>query len=495
MSDAKHVAVIPILGPGRFKALGTGEILQGGFEGSPLVSVFDPTTNRGGASKLKRDHLDIDFVRWIEAVRREFPTTPFSRLHVKFIVANTDEKAIKALCAKHGITPSAIAGVDENATLDVFFFATNGRLRIAPSVQSFRESSKIVNAEKVSKKAKVLIVDDSKTIRALLRRIISMSKDLEVVAEAERPSQVEELIAKYQPDVMTLDINMPEMSGVQLLKKILSYRFIPTVMISAVTINDGQEVLTALELGAVDYIHKPEASELNQMIPFIQEKILNAARVKRAQFGEKLGRTPQEQAAPVQVTGAFANPGLIAIGASTGGTEAIKQIFLSFPKEIPPIVVAQHIPPYFSTAFANRLNELCKFEVLEAKDGDEVKPGRALIAPGGLHLEIKKEGMRLIARLNDGPVVNRFKPSIDVLFRSVAAACGDKATGVLLTGMGSDGAKGLLEMKKAGAFTIAQDEESCVVYGMPRAAFEMGAATVVENLDYIPQTLIGRKAA
>jgi two-component system chemotaxis response regulator CheB len=494
--SASQMVVVPILGPGRFKGLGEGEVLQGAFEGHPLVSVHDPVSRRGGAAKLKRHHLDIDFVRLVEAIKREFGPS-FAKLQIKFIVANTDEAMVKEMCKKHGLTPLAVAGVEENATLDVFFFAASGRLRIAPSAASFRETSKEHNDSTLQRKSKVLIVDDSKTMRALLRRIIEGSKDLEVVGEAERPSQVEELISKLQPDVMTLDINMPEMSGVQLLAKILAYRFIPTVMISAVTMNDGEEVLKALELGAVDYIHKPEASELQSMTPFIQEKVLNAARVRRAQFGEKLGRSPQASTsvAPSAVRQSFDGAGLIGIGASTGGTEAIKQIFLTFPKEIPPIVVVQHIPPYFSTAFANRLNELCKFEVREAVDGDEVRAGRALIAPGGMHMEICKERGKLIARLTNGDPVNRFKPSVDVMFNSIAKNVGRSATGVLLTGMGSDGAKGLLAMKQTGSFTIAQDEESSVVYGMPRAAFEIGAASIVEPLDEIPFALMALKAA
>jgi two-component system chemotaxis response regulator CheB len=345
------------------------------------------------------------------------------------------------------------------------------------------------------RKTKVLIVDDSATIRRLLRKIFDASPELEVVGEAERPSQVEGLLDTLQPDVMTLDINMPEMTGVELLRNILKRRFIPTVMISSLNIDEGNEVLDALELGAVDYIHKPSANELAALTPIIQDKIVAAAKVRKKNAGSRARSTAARPAAAPAAVKAFGQTSLIAIGASTGGTEAIKRLFLTFPEQIPPIVVVQHIPPYFSTAFANRLNEICKFTVREAKDGDVLQSGLALIAPGGFQMELVRDGKDLIAHVYDGEPVNRFKPSVDVLFHSVSKTVGRKATGVLLTGMGADGAKGLLAMKNAGAFTICQDEESCVVFGMPRAGIEMGAATIVRSLDDIPAALTGEKAA
>jgi len=481
--------------PAKFRAFAAGEVLRGEFEGQPIVSVYDADSKRGGASRFSQNNLDADFKIWCDVIKREFGAAALLKLQIKFIVSNVDEQVIKQLCLKHSIIPQAVAGVEKAAFLEVVFFTDAGRLRIAPSVRSFRETSAKHNVEKLKQKAKVLIVDDSRTMRALLRKIVNASADLEVVAEAERPSQVEELISKYRPDVMTLDINMPEMSGVQLLKKILNYRFIPTVMISSVNMDEGKEVLNALELGAVDYIHKPAAAELATLTPIIQEKILNAARVTRAHFSEKVERSHAPRSRSARFAPGIMHEGLIAIGASTGGTEAIKQILLNLPAQIPPIVIVQHIPPYFSTAFANRLNDLCDFEVREAQDGDAIKSGRVLIAPGGLHMEVRKEGSRFVARIFDGELVNRFKPSVDVLFNSVAKIVGAKAVGVLLTGMGSDGAKGLLAMKQAGSFTIAQDQESCVVYGMPRAAVELGAATVVESLDDIADDLVSSKAA
>lgn len=492
MSSEKSSAVIAILGPARFRAYYGHEVLRGEFEGHPFVSVYDPAGKRGAACRLKTGHLEIDFSRWMTALKRDFGTQSLSSLQIKFIVTQRDENQIKQLCAKFGINPQAIAAVDERARLEVFFFTEAGRLRIAPMAMPAKDATKEPARWRVGKKSRVLIVDDSKTMRALLRKILSSSSELEVVAEAERPSQVEELIALHHPDVMTLDINMPEMSGVQLLKKVLAQRFIPTVMISSLNIDEGNEVLDALELGAVDYIHKPAAEEIAAMTPIIQEKILNAARVRRSKPAERVGAVTPPAVAPTgpgRNSSAFSNSDLIAIGASTGGTEAIKKIFLTFPEDVPPIVVVQHIPPYFSTAFANRLDEICAFEVREAQDGDEVRPGRALIAPGGLHMEICRDGRRMIARVFDGAPVNRFKPSVDVMFNSVAKNIGRQAVGVLLTGMGADGAKGLLAMKQAGAFTIAQDEDSCVVYGMPRAAVELDAVSAVESLDDIPFVL------
>ncbi len=498
MTSQNGATVIVIPNVSRMRAYANGEVLCGTFEGHPLISIFDPISKRGGACRLKQGHIEIDFNRWIQVLKREFGSD-INRLQIKFIVGEKDEPIVKTLCAKHGLKPQAIAAFEDKARLDVFFFTDAGRLRIAPSVQSFRETSKSFNFRKEKAKIKVLVVDDSVTMRRILGRIISQSPELEVVAEAERPSEVEGLITKYQPDVITLDINLPEMSGVQLLKRILAYRFIPTVMISALSVNEGNEVLNALELGAVDYIQKPAAHELEFMTPFIHEKLIAAARVRVQRLVSAPARTAPVEGAvhapPVQANGAFSSSSLIAIGASTGGTEAIKQIFVKFPEQTPPIVVVQHIPPYFSTAFANRLNEICEFEVIEGKDGDEVKPGRAIIAPGGYHMVVRKEGRKLVVRLQDGDPVNRFKPAVDVLFRSVAKEIGGSAVGVLLTGMGSDGAKGLLEMKQAGSFTIAQDEESCIVYGMPRAAVEIGAAVAVEALDDIPSALMAQKAA
>jgi two-component system chemotaxis response regulator CheB len=333
---------------------------------------------------------------------------------------------------------------------------------------------------------RVLIVDDSKTIRSLLRKILSMDPAVEVVGEAERPSQVEELIEKHKPTVITLDINMPEMDGVTLLSRYLPKYRIPTVMVTAISFQDGDQVLRALNLGAVDYIQKPSMEEMAAMSPLIIEKIKVASQVslksesssKTAGTRLTLGSVPMDTST------------LVAIGASTGGVQALDYFFSRLPRDIPPIVVVQHIPPVFSAAFAKRLNDSCPFEVLEAKDGDEIKAGRVLIAAGGTQMKVERSGGGLRVKVFDGAPVNRHKPSVDVLFDSVAEVIGKRAIGVILTGMGADGAKGLLKMKQSGACTAAQDKDSCVVFGMPRAAIEMGAADEIKPLHEMPETVL-----
>jgi two-component system chemotaxis response regulator CheB len=331
-----------------------------------------------------------------------------------------------------------------------------------------------------------LIVDDSKTIRNLLRQVLSKDPAIEVVGEAERPSQVEEMIERLKPTVITLDINMPEMDGVTLLSKYLPKYKIPTIMVTAISMQDGDQVLRALNLGAVDYIQKPSMEEMRAMSPVIIEKIKVASSVSLKRQPEKRSSVQRLNVAsgPVDMNT------IVAIGASTGGVQALDSVFTSLPENIPPIVVVQHIPPVFSAAFAKRLNDSCPFEVLEAKDGDEVKPGRVLIAAGGTQMKVERKGATLVARVFDGAPVNRHKPSVDVLFDSVAEVIGKNAIGVILTGMGADGAKGLLKMKQAGARTVAQDKDSCVVFGMPRAAIELGAADEIKPLHEVPETIL-----
>jgi len=361
------------------------------------------------------------------------------------------------------------------------------RSRVSKAV--FREApcDLIYNSEdgktRVSKeKTRVLIADDSSTIRRLLERLLASDPDIEVVASAALPSQVEDLIIKHRPHVITLDLHMPEMNGVTLLKKILPKYLIPTVIISSISMEEGPMVLEALENGAVDYIQKPSVDQLDQLGPMILEKIKAAALVKV----KSRGLTTATQGR----TGNFTNhSGLIAIGSSTGGTEALKEILTRLPAHIPAIVITQHIPPGFSRAFAERMNQLCPFEVKEAEDGDEICPDRVLIGAGGTQFTITRKKGKLFAQVTDEPPVNRHKPSVDVLFKSVSVLSANNAICVILTGMGADGAKGLLECRNAGARTIAQDEESCVVFGMPREAIRLGGAEKVCTLLDIPEEL------
>jgi two-component system, chemotaxis family, protein-glutamate methylesterase/glutaminase len=379
---------------------------------------------------------------------------------------------------KHQVTSKKL----KEPNLEAYFFADSGLVRVGSADQPMR-------------KPRVLIVDDSKTIRQILTRVLE--KDFEVVGGAEKPSQVEQMIEELKPDVITLDIHMPEMDGVTLLKQYLKRFSIPTVMISSISMEESGHVLQALEAGAVDYIQKPSLEELSVVAPLIIEKVKTAAsaRVKKA------APTSQRK---VYRSAALAGPVnrtiMVAIGSSTGGTEALREVLTQLPSAIPPIVIVQHIPAVFSLAFARRMNELCPFEVIEAKDGDELRPDRVLIAPGGFQMAIVRGSgpCGYQVQVKDAPPVNRHRPSVDVLFDSVAELAGKKAVGIILTGMGADGAKGLLKMRQRGARTIAQDEASCVVFGMPQAAIKLKAAELVRPLSEIPAeilSLLATKAA
>ncbi len=335
---------------------------------------------------------------------------------------------------------------------------------------------------KTQGKKKVLIVDDSPTIRQLLEKIISADPELEVIGKAERPSEVEDLIRKHKPDVITLDIHMPEMDGITLLKKIHPRYKIPTVMITSVSREEGPQVLQALEIGAIDYIQKPEMNSLNQAAPLIRERLKAAAQSRV--LGRPMVTRKAKDFSPES------NRGLILLGASTGGTEALRVVLEGLPKKIPPILIVQHIPAGFSTAFARRLNDLLPFEVKEAAHGDEIAPNRVLIAPGGLQMGLQAARDKLIIQITDGPLVNRHKPSVDHMFRSAGKLGLKSVVAVVMTGMGSDGAQGLKELRQLGVRTIAQDKETSVVYGMPRAAHENGGAEMVVPLQQIAERVV-----
>jgi two-component system chemotaxis response regulator CheB len=350
-------------------------------------------------------------------------------------------------------------------------------------VQCAELNKKVRPIVKESGPRKVLIVDDSKTIRNILTKVLGESPDFEIVGAANDPFEAEEILKTVRPDVITLDVHMPKMTGVEWLPKLFAKQLIPVVMISSLELQDGNEVFKALELGAVDYIQKPDLKDMHEATEIIREKVKSAsyAKVMRSRTSSFRHFVSSDN---VDLTK------MIAIGASTGGTEALKHVLCSFPSSIPPTVIVQHIPPVFSKAFADRLNELCPFEVKEAVDGDEVKRDRVLIAPGGTQMKLERmRSGQLVVRITDDAPVNRHKPSVDYLFNSVATIIGKKAIGVILTGMGADGAKGLLAMRNQGSYTIGQDEESCVVYGMPRAAFEIGAVTEVFPLDQVASSI------
>lgn len=345
-------------------------------------------------------------------------------------------------------------------------------------------------------KIKVLIVDDSAIVRKILSETIAMESDMEVVGTAPDPFVARDKILALQPDVLTLDIEMPRMDGLTFLKKLMHFRPMPVIVISSLTQSMCEISLEALHAGAVEVMAKPggpySIGELREALPHK----LRAAAASRVSRPKELLATPRPvapRAAPA--SSVFGANTIIAIGASTGGTEAIHDVLIELPANVPGIVITQHIPKLFSASFARRLNSICAFEVKEAEDGDEVGPGRALLAPGDLHMVLRKTaGAGYRVQIQDGPKVCYQRPAVDVMFSSVAHAAKENAVGVLLTGMGADGAQGLLAMRQAGARTMVQNEATCVVYGMPREAIRMGAAMQVLPLDAIPAAILKESA-
>jgi two-component system chemotaxis response regulator CheB len=336
-------------------------------------------------------------------------------------------------------------------------------------------------------KIKVLIVDDSALIRSVMSEIISSQPDMEVVGVAPDPLVARELIKQTNPDVLTLDVEMPKMDGLDFLEKLMRLRPMPVVMVSSLTERGSEITMRALELGAVDFVTKPKISiqsGMREYTELISDKIRAAAKARI----KPRTLTPQAAAGALP---ALRNPltsseKLIIIGASTGGTEAIREFLMQMPSDCPGILIAQHMPEGFTTSFARRLDSLCKISVREAAGEERVLPGHAYIAPGHSHLLLARSGANYVTRIEQTDPVNRHRPSVDVLFRSAATAAGKNAVGVILTGMGKDGAQGMLEMKTAGAYNFAQDEASCVVFGMPREAIAIGAAHEVGPLTSLP---------
>jgi two-component system chemotaxis response regulator CheB len=348
-------------------------------------------------------------------------------------------------------------------------------------------------------KIRVLIVDDSALVRQMLTRMLSSDPEIEVVGAAQDPYAAREKIKALNPDVITLDVEMPKMDGITFLSNLMRLRPMPVVMVSSLTERSADVTLRALELGAVDFVSKPKidlAHTLDEYRDEIVAKVKTAARIRPRLRVAAVAPVPERYTADAVVARDSAprhfrtTDRLIAIGASTGGTEAIKEILIRMPADAPGIIISQHIPEAFSGPFAARMNRESQMTVAEAQDGQQILPGHALVAPGNRHLMVVRDGSRYICRLSDGPPVNRHRPSVDVMFRSVAQNAGPNAIGVLLTGMGSDGAAGLKEMRETGATTIAQDEQSSVVWGMPGEAVRMGAAEMVLDLLEIPRTIL-----
>ena len=342
------------------------------------------------------------------------------------------------------------------------------------------------------KKIKVLVIDDSALIRSVLREIINNQPDMEVIGVAPDPIVAREMIRQLNPDVLTLDVEMPKMDGLDFLEKLMRLRPMPVVMVSSLTEKGSEITMRALELGAVDFVAKPKISIQSGMFEYadlIADKI-------RAAANAKVRARPASQTDEVKRTlppslGAYASSEkLIIIGASTGGTEAIKDFLVQMPPDCPGILIVQHMPEGFTRSFAQRLDSLCTISVRESAGGERVLPGHAYLAPGHSHLQLVRSGANYMTQLDQGPPVNRHRPSVDVLFHSAAAHAGKNAVGVILTGMGKDGAVGMLEMKEAGAHNFAQNEATCVVYGMPREAVVVGGVHEVGALHDLPKMVL-----
>ncbi|MBF8176540.1 protein-glutamate methylesterase/protein-glutamine glutaminase [Herminiimonas contaminans] len=349
-------------------------------------------------------------------------------------------------------------------------------------------------------KIKVLIVDDSALIRSVMKEIINSQPDMEVVGVAPDPIVARDLIKQTNPDVLTLDVEMPRMDGLDFLEKLMRLRPMPVVMVSSLTERGSDITLRALELGAVDFVTKPKMSIQSGMLEYtelIADKIRTAskARIKSRQITPHDANKVSGEALPMIRNPLTSSEKLIIIGASTGGTEAIKDFLMQMPSDCPGILITQHMPPGFTKSFAQRLDSLCKISVKESEGGERVLPGHAYLAPGHSHLQLVRSGANYMTQLDQGPPVNRHRPSVDVLFHSAAVHAGKNAVGVILTGMGKDGALGMLEMKNVGAYNFAQDEASCVVFGMPREAIAVGATHEVGPLQALPGMVLGYLAA
>jgi len=341
-------------------------------------------------------------------------------------------------------------------------------------------------------KTRVLIVEDSAVMRAILREIINGAPDLEVVGMAPDPIEARELIRKLDPDVLTLDVEMPRMNGIEFLRRLMVLRPMPVVMVSVFTEKGSQTALEALELGAVDCVAKPVGGSAEGLLRCAEEI---REKVRGAHGAQPRGRAAAATPAAEPPAGLRADASqLVAIGASTGGTDAIREVLTRFPAAMPGIVIVQHMPETFTGSFARRLDGLCSIAVREALHNERILPGTAYLAPGHSHLAVRRSGGHYYTELSRGEPVNRHRPSVDVLFDSVAAAAGEQAVGVILTGMGKDGAAGMLALHRAGAWTIAQDAASCVVYGMPREAVALGGVRESRPLAEIAGRVLGRLA-
>lgn len=337
---------------------------------------------------------------------------------------------------------------------------------------------------------KVLIIDDSAMIRKVFEQELSKDPEIEVVGTAPDPFVGRDKIVYLKPDVITLDIEMPRMDGLTFLSKLMKYYPLPVVVVSSLAKKGGDVALKAMELGAVEVLSKPgTAYSVGDMSEQLIEKVKAASKVKVFKASQTSSQSETSAIVAASIAVKTTNK-IIAIGASTGGTDALKEVISRLPSNSPPVVVVQHMPQNFTKAFADRLNTLCQVHVKEAVDGEYLATGKVLIAPGNKHMEIRRSGINYYVTLFDGPMMFHQRPAVEILFNSVAKYAGQNAVGAILTGMGKDGAQGLLNMRNAGANTVAQDEKTCIVFGMPKEAIELGAAQVIKPLNQITQTIL-----
>jgi two-component system, chemotaxis family, protein-glutamate methylesterase/glutaminase len=352
----------------------------------------------------------------------------------------------------------------------------------------------------MKRKIRVLVVDDSASVRQTLTRILESDPEIEVMSAVADPFFAAQKLEKEIPDVITLDVEMPRMDGITFLKKVMTQRPIPVVICSSLTQKGAETTLKAMEYGALEIIEKPKIGT-KQFLEESRIRICDAVKAAARATPKKVSPLPVIKVQPKLTADAVipqvksramvqTTEKVVAVGASTGGTEALRLFLEAMPEDAPGIVIVQHMPENFTAAFAQRINSLCKITVKEGADGDTVFPGRAIIAPGNKHMLLKRSGARYYIEIKDGPLVSRHRPSVDVLFRSTARYAGKNAVGIIMTGMGDDGAKGMLEMHQAGAYTIAQDEKSCVVFGMPKEAINKGGVSKILPLTGIPAHLI-----
>ncbi|MCX8128819.1 MAG: chemotaxis response regulator protein-glutamate methylesterase [Clostridia bacterium] len=339
---------------------------------------------------------------------------------------------------------------------------------------------------------KVLVVDDSAMVRKMLTSELSRDKEIEVIAAVPDPYFARDKIVELKPDVILLDIEMPRMDGLTFLKKLMHHYPCRVIVVSSLAEDGGEVALKAIEYGALDVMAKPAAAySVGDMTEQLIERIKAVAKVpqwKLSKTGDRLlekADSKNRKASLIRTTNK-----IIAIGASTGGTEALRTVLEQMPANTPPVVIVQHMPPFFTKSFAKRLDEVCTIHVKEAEDKEVLSPGKVLIAPGNLHMELRRNGAIYYVHISDGPMVHHQRPSVEILFRSVARYAGRNAVGVIMTGMGRDGALGLLEMKNEGAYTIAQDEKSCVVFGMPKEAIDAGAVCKTVALERIVDEIL-----